>query len=176
MKHKLLALMILSIGSLQAFAGEVEIPKNVLDLHTLTCPEFASDRGQYMVKEVHELKTSTLAPTSNKLIVLGCEMYAYNTMERAYILTNYGEIIPVAVAEVDEDGNFSATTRLMGGGFDPETQELGTFYKGRGIADCGSSARYKYNSKNDSFTLVEQRLKVECDEQDTDWPVVFPKK
>jgi hypothetical protein len=63
----------------------------------------------------------------------------------------------------------------MGGGFDPETNLLGTFQKGRGVGDCGSAAEYKYNPENQNFVLIEARLKDTCDGEDSDWPIVYKK-
>lgn len=175
---KTLILMTLSLSFMNAFAEEpkIEIPKNVLDRHVQACPEFNTERGEWPVKEVHTLPNyGPEVKSHNKLYLLGCELYAYNSSERAYIVSSYGDITDVAVVEVDNEGNFGATTNLMGSGYDPETQQLFTFSKGRGIGDCGASATYKYSPRNERFVLVEQRLKEECDGEETDWPVIFPK-
>lgn len=178
---KTLILLSLSLTMFNVFATDVkieDIPKSVLDRHVLACAEFNSERGEWLSKEVFELPkgeyTGTSAP--NKLYVLGCEMYAYNSMARAYILNSYGEVNDVSVAEFNSDGSIGATTSLMGAGYTPEDQTLGTFSKGRGIGDCGAAATYKYNANSERFVLVEQRLKEECDGEETDWPVIFPKK
>lgn len=180
MTTKILMALLLTLKVVNTYAetdGNANIPKAVLDRHVLACPEFAEEeRGKWMTREIHELKRDNFTSSGNKLVLLGCELYAYNSRERAYIVTSYGDITDVAVTEVDQNGNFVATADLMGAGFDPQTQTLGTFVKGRGVGDCGQSATYKYSSESDRFILVEQRLKMECDgDPESDWPVVFPK-
>jgi len=178
MKSSIFLTFILAFFSVGAFAAEVQLPKALLDRHVQACPKFQGEQGSYLTSEVFELpmRSDSSAPAPNKLFVLGCEMYAYNSMAKAYIVDSYGEITDVAVTEVEADGNFTATTSLMGAGYDSAGQELGTFVKGRGIGDCGMTATYKYNIESGRFVLVEQRLKMECDGSDSDWPVVFPKK
>jgi hypothetical protein len=178
---KALILLSLSLTMFNVFATDVkieDIPKSVLDRHVMSCAEFNSERGEWLSKEVFELPKGEYSGTSapNKLFVLGCEMYAYNSMAKAYILNAYGDVYDVAITELLNDGSLSATTFLMGAGYDPDSQTLGTFVKGRGMGDCGSTATYKYNANSDRFVLVEQRSKEECDGEDTDWPVVYPKK
>ena len=176
MKLIALATLLAATCSLSVFSAELEIPKAVTDLHTKACPAFASEEAQYLTKEIYELKESKFAPSSSKLIILGCELYAYNSMEKGYILNSYGDITSVAVTQVDEQGLFSATTNLMGASFDAETLELFTSYRGRGIGDCGQSAEYKLNISTERFELVTLSLKNECDGSMDGWPVVFPKK
>ncbi len=176
MKLLTLATLLTAICSLSVFSADLEIPKSVIDLHTKICPSFASEQAQYLTKEIYELKKSEFSPSSSKLIILGCEMYAYNTMEKGYFLDSYGDINVVAVTEVDELGEFSSTTNLMGAYFNPDTLELETSSRGRVMGDCGQSAVYKLNTETERFNLVTQALKVECDGSEEPWPTVFPRK
>lgn len=169
-------LMTLSLPLL-ANETKIEIPKALKERHALACPEVTTERGEWMQNSVYDLPSMSGVKSINKLYVLGCEMYAYNSLERAYIVNSYGDITDVAVTEVDSEGNFGATTNLMGAGYDEGSQTLGTFSKGRGIGDCGASALYKYSVDSERFVLVEQRLKLECDmDVEAEWPIVFPKK
>ena len=58
-------------------------------------------------------------------------MYAYNTMEKAYIVDTYGQVTNISIVDVGSDESLTATNDLMGAGFDLETLTLGTFSKGR---------------------------------------------
>lgn len=155
--------------SLALTAYSAEISTEVLARHKTNCPQFAGDMGEFMIKEAYELED-----IKSTLVILGCEMYAYNTMERAYIQDAYGDIVDVSVAEVSTDLDITSTTSLMGATFDVATKTLFTSQKGRGMGDCGSSAEYKL--KSDKFALVEARIKDDCDGNfEDEWPVVYKK-
>lgn len=166
----------LSAFSLEASLTEGKIPQALLDRHSAVCPEFASERGKFMTRQVETLPTSEYSPYPNTLYVLGCELYAYNSLERAYLVNFYGEITNVAIAEVSADRSISASIDLMGAGYDPASLTLGTFQKGRGVGDCGSSATYQYDLRSEKFILLEARIKEVCDgDIEAQWPVVYSK-
>lgn len=168
MKMKFLLALFLTLSTVGAFASEVSIPKEVLDRHSAACSEFSSN--EYLQREVYKLSDSST------LYILGCEMYAYNTMEKAYILTSWGELTDVAVAEVLADGSIVATNDLMGTGYEESTKTLITFQKGRGMGDCGSTATYVYSSESARFVLTEARFKEACDDDvEAEWPIVYKK-
>ncbi len=172
MKMKSLMALALTMTAFSAFAA-IEIPKDVLDRHTTACPEFAEN--EYLQREAYTLPGSEYSKASRTLYVLGCEMYAYNSLEKAYIVSPY-ETVNVSVADVSFDGSITATSDLMGAGFDPETLTLGTFQKGRGIGDCGSASTYKYDARLEKFVLIEARVKEECNgDVESDWPLVYKK-
>lgn len=181
MKLKRFLALALLVASLNAFGEEVivtpvKIPQALLERHSAACPAFASERGKFMTRTVETLPGSESSKSPNTLYVLGCELYAYNSRERAYIVDSYGDIRNVALAEVSADGAITASIDLMGAGFDPDTLTLGTFQKGRGIGDCGSAAIYKYDSLSEKFVLLEARIKEACDgDFESEWPVVYSK-
>lgn len=176
MKTSLLLALAVCLGVFSVMADALEIPAAVLERHQASCPDFSSpERGEYLLKESFTLPGSEYSPKTKTLYLLGCEMYAYNSLEKAYIVDSYGQVTNVSVVEVGSEGSLTATSDLMGAGFDLETLTLGTFSKGRGIGDCGSSASYKYDSKNEKFVLIEARLKEACDGLETDWPLVYKK-
>jgi len=155
--------------------AEISIPQKVLDQHALSCPTFNSEEGKYLVRESHQLPAGEYSKTGPVLYLLGCELYAYNSSEKAYLVNSYGDISSVSIVDVDGLMNLSATDMLMGAGFDPESLTLETFSKGRGLGDCGSSSLHLYDKNAEKFVLIEARLKAECDERDTDWPVIYKK-
>lgn len=152
------------------------IPTEILNLHNAQCPEFQGERAEMMISEVFELPKSEYSSTTNELFVLGCDMYAYNSMRKAYIYNaTYKSVTPVAVADVMGDGSITATSDLMGVGYEPETLTLSTFQKGRGMGDCGSAITYTYNTTFEKFMLTEARVKDQCDGEETDWSIVYKK-
>lgn len=166
MKMKIILSLVLALSSLQVMARTDVIPNAVLEMHLVTCTEVSTKPGE-MFYEVHKLTNG------GTFYILGCETYAYNTMEKAYIVDRYNNLSAVSVAEIMVDGSIGSTTRLMGASFDASTESLYTYSKGRGAGDCGSSATYKYNNTFETLTLVEARLKDKCDGVDSDWPIVY---
>ncbi|MBC7429752.1 MAG: DUF1176 domain-containing protein [Bacteriovorax sp.] len=179
MKMKSFLAMALIISAFSVMAVETPapalvIPQAVLDLHTKMCPEYKTADGEYLQKVAFKLPGTEYAAEGSTLYILGCEMYAYNSLEKAYIVNSY-ETKTVSIAEVLTDGSIVATNDLMGSGFDPSNNTLGTFQKGRGMGDCGSSATYIYNAYETRFVLIEARVKENCDGEVTEWPVVYKK-
>lgn len=165
MKMKIIISLAMAMTSLSAMARTDVIPNAVLEMHLVTCKNISTKPGE-MFYEVHKLTDG------GTFYILGCETYAYNTMEKAYIVDRSNTLSAVSVAEILDDGSIGSTTRLMGAAFDASTETLVTYSKGRQMGDCGSSATYKYNNTYDTFTLVEARLK-KCDGVDSDWPIVY---
>ncbi len=172
MKTKILLALAMSLTTVSAFANSMELPTGLVDLHAKACPEFI-ERNLYV--DIQKLPNGPEFEANNTLYVMGCEMYAYNSLEKAYVVNPQGVITPVVVAEVVDEGKIVATSDLMGAGYDATTNTLGTFQKGRGIGDCGSSATYKWDPRNEKFVLEEARVKMECDGEETEWPVVYKK-
>jgi hypothetical protein len=174
--NKFLALFLL-LSTTSIFAAEtpaVAIPKSVLDIHTAACPEFSKpENADFFQRTVVKLPGNEYGPGPT-LYLLGCEMYAYNSMERAYLADAYSVTL-VAVSEVGSDKLVTGTANLMGSTFDPATNTLGTTQLGRGMGDCGSSALYAYDAFKRQFVLTEARVKDSCDGQYSEWPVVYKK-
>ncbi|MGZ3788277.1 MAG: DUF1176 domain-containing protein, partial [Bacteriovorax sp.] len=127
-------------------------------------------------REIHALPKLQDSSSTKKLYILGCEMYAYNTMEKAYILDANNDITDVYVADIDKDLAITATSSLMGTYYDEASKTLGTFQKGRGIGDCGAASSYLYSPTYEKFILMEARIKDHCDgDVEGEWPVVYSK-
>lgn len=165
MKKILFSLLVLASTS-NVFAN-VEAPSSVASLHKALCSD---------IKEEDIYVESMDLGHGKKLYLLTCETYAYNSLVRGYITNPYSGVEQLLLVDIGANGQFFATTNLMGAGLDQESKSIYTFQKGRGIGDCGSSATYVYDSEIEQFTLKEYRLKNECDgEVEAEWPVVFPK-
>lgn len=65
---------------------------------------------------------------------------------------------------------------LLNTRWDTNKQQLISFYKGRGLGDCGASYIWDWNITNfiSAFVLVEQRSKESCDGVHNEWPQVWP--
>lgn len=93
------------------------------------------------------------------LVLIPCGSGAYNFSTVPYVLAD-GK---ATVARFDmvpgwTDGEGIAT--LVNAGFDPRTGRLGSYAKGRGLGDCGSSETYVWDGE--MFRLVEARAMGEC--------------
>jgi hypothetical protein len=147
--------------------AKIIIPKNL---------EFGAKDRAYFFRARYLLPSSETENSGKTLFVLGCEIYAYNSLERAYIVDKAGVITDVYVLEVNFLGDLTATNNLMGSDFDTSTNTLHTFMLGRGMGDCGSSASYLYDMTEEKFVLKEARIKNSCDgDSETEWPVVYSK-
>jgi hypothetical protein len=102
---------------------------------------------------------------------------AYN-MQSVYFIVPTGQpqaaravsfIWPVKVGDTMQDGPKEFATN---GSFDPKTQKLNLFNKGRGIGDCGTAEDWVFDGK--TFRLAELKLMSECKGAiSEDWPVVY---
>lgn len=166
---KLLVLMLCTLSFMSMANSDVvqvNIPEKVLTLNKALCPELSSEELYTEVMDVGHGKT---------IYLLTCELYAYNSMSRAYMVNSLGDVSVLSVMEIDYRGEMYATNSLMGGSLDIATKSLNTFSKGRGMGDCGQTATYSYDSDLETFVLKEYRLKATCDgEYEDEWPVIYP--
>lgn len=128
-----------------------------------------------------DIVTDTLDDKKN-LYILPCEAGAYNFLSKVYVDWGYGEDDP-ATYEVMKFADYSSllgwtgTTMLTNLDYDPETKQLFTFAKGRGIGDCGSIGTWTWAEYG--FRLDEFRYKGECDatggedEEMPEFPVIY---
>lgn len=177
MKLQLFLTATLALTTFSLFADDqtsFEVPKEILSRHMISCPRYEEGKDSYMIKQKYTLP-GRFSPESSTLYILGCELYAYNTRELAY-LESSGEILDVAVPEFSKADGISATTSLMGSSFDLDSLTLSTYQKARGMGDCGSSSVYKFKAEYQEFILIEAREKEDCDgDSETAWPVVYAK-
>jgi uncharacterized protein DUF1176 len=109
------------------------------------------------------------------LYFVPCMTSAYNQITRVYAVNlRYDEIIPLHFPTYSEDFGWGGTDDLYNHQYDPATRTLTSFTKGRGLGDCGSSARYRWREYN--FMLLEFRSWETCDgtRMPADWPVIYP--
>lgn len=108
---------------------------------------------------------------STELIGVPCATGgAYN---QPYALYTVGEIVERISFPYMEDGKPTVMTTAMNIDFDPVARTITSFFRGRGIGDCGEYFKWRINERVGSLTLLEMRNKGECDEGSND-PTTFP--
>ena len=103
------------------------------------------------------------------LVILGCQLYAYQASFMVFITTRDGPATPFRPRLPLED---HPTTLLLEAGFDPATGTLSSTSKGRGLADCGSAADWIWSAG--AFRLLQLSWLEACGSaQAGDWPIVY---
>lgn len=123
-----------------------------------------------------EIELDQLDATT-RLFILPCWDAAYNFGWKAYVEWSGESYSAVALPELSETRGWSAGTNLVNYAYDPATKELSTYYKARGMGDCGNGGTYRWADY--SFILVEFRSHEDCDapmpdDVTEDFPVVYP--
>ena len=95
---------------------------------------------------------------------------AYNQPYALYVM---GEAVERISFPIMQDGSPTTMSTAMNIDFDPVKKTMTSFFRGRGIGDCGQFFKWQVNDKTSSLTLLEMRNKGECDEGGND-PTQFP--
>ena len=139
------------------------ILKNVLAHHknNLECDGRGSDKESSLFirfKKNSDFETDTI------VIPVSCSFHAYQVSWVAYSTPDDGrndtEISILSFPSTNDGKQWIASTFLMSPNWEPETQTLSTFYKGRGIADCGGYDSFKWNGY--SFYLSSANYQTCC--------------
>lgn len=108
------------------------------------------------------------------LVQLQCFGGAYNFGSRWFLQrgSNPPQALSLPLPALDGSGRMEPAVDLINADFDPATGELVQFSKGRGIADCGNEARWRWDGKR--FQLASYRVMEDCRGVSSDWwPVVW---
>lgn len=97
---------------------------------------------------MHEVDYAALGGGAT-LALIPCHMAAYQGSSLVYVVRR-GTPAPARFDTADEDGD----PELTSPGWDAEAGTLSTYYKGRGLADCGQSQEFAWDGAR--FRLVEQ--------------------
>lgn len=103
----------------------------------------------------------------HSLFLLSCHLAAYNSDAVAYIgeevagrgrwtLAHFDD----AAAGGDNSGTSNDASHILGAFWDAESRELSSFYKGRGLGDCGTSTAYAWDGAR--FRLTYYGDMPEC--------------
>ena len=106
--------------------------------------------------EVHALGAN------QSLVLLACGSGAYNVSHVPFVATRRGRAIDIAPAPFDVKPDWWGDDKpvLVNAGWDPASGLLGSFSKGRGLGDCGTTSTYAWDGRR--FRLVEQATMGEC--------------
>ena len=100
--------------------------------------------------------------TDTIVVLVSCSFHAYQVSWVAYS-TGDGpdeEISILSFAGTNDGKQWTASKFLMTPDWDRESNTLSSFYKGRGIADCGNYETFKWNGY--SFYLNSANYQVCC--------------
>lgn len=116
-------------------------------------------------------KNSSMYPINKKqyLVEFLCFLGAYQGNYEYFLYDNVSskpKVTPLSLAvfEVDKSGQITRTNSRSIGGipeYNSEEQTLTVVTKYRGLGDCGSLAKYKWENKE--FQILEYRVKASCD-------------
>jgi hypothetical protein len=107
------------------------------------------------------------------LVLVPCGSGAYNANTVVLIADSEQGTQTFAKAKFDSQpgpGVQGVEAMIVNGGWDPRTGHLMSYYKGRGLGDCGGSQDYVWDGT--MFRLVEAKLMGEC-RGSTDWLTVW---
>lgn len=114
-------------------------------------------------------------PNDTTLYMVPCAAGAYNFSYMLYTSSG-GSDYYVRLLFVDyfDEYGWMGTDQLFGAYFDPGTLTLTSFYKLRGLGDCGTSGVWRWREYG--FALLEFYAKSECDGEGElgEFPQVFP--
>jgi hypothetical protein len=91
-------------------------------------------------------------------VPLRCGSGAYNFLSGLFLVDDSGRAVPARFDS--DDGNEGEDHWIYNSGWDPKTRRLGTYFKGRGIGDCGTTQTFAWDGSR--FRLVEQTEMGEC--------------
>jgi hypothetical protein len=109
-----------------------------------------------------EAESSALGPAES-LLLLACGSGAYNVSYVPFLLRRGPGGVAAELAAFDVRPGWWAEEgkpMLINAGWDKERGLLGSYSKGRGLGDCGTTSAYAWDGR--SFRLVEQAEMDEC--------------
>ena len=120
----------------------------------------------------------SVAPLNDKkaLLLIGCEMGAYNVIDLAFEVTRSQPYIARGLTltlPFTPPHRSDKKLELINAEYDASRGELLTFGKGRGLGDCGTASRWQYNGRE--FVLAEYAEERTCDawHGSDDWPTLW---
>jgi len=148
------------------------IPTQILAIHTATdsCEQF-ENLVHAQDWQVHQLNNDTL------LYMLPCSAGAYNFSHAFYTQSiTYGGVTRLLFADYWDSLGWTGTDLLFNVSYDPQSRSLTSYYKGRGLGDCGTSGEWQWQEYG--FKMLKFFAKSECngfeDDADMSFPQIFP--
>lgn len=121
--------------------------------------------------QVYQVNNDTL------LFMLPCSAGAYNFSYMFYTQSfEYPGISKLLFADYSDSVGWTGTDMLVNPSYEPETKTLYSFYKGRGLGDCGTSGEWQWQDYG--FKMLKFYAKSECDgfedDEEIEFPQIFP--
>jgi hypothetical protein len=160
------------IDSPTGVMGEAEFTpeqETVDEIKKLSAQVECSDTGEERKIQSYHL------PGGKALHLLPCFSGPYN-FTHLFFADRGGDITQQFFADYSRDYGWTGTDQLFNIDFDPKTGRLHSFYKGRGVGDCGSAGEWVWH--NDLFRLISFQAWDDCEHgrPAEEWPVVFTYK
>ena len=113
---------------------------------------------------------------SKALLLIGCEMGAYNVIDLAFEVTRSQPYVARGMSltlPFTPPSRSDRQLELINADYDAASGQLYTFNKGRGLGDCGSASRWQFNGTQ--FELAEYAEESTCDgwHSSEDWPTLW---
>lgn len=149
-----------------------ELPAEILEKHAANenC-DALSELVHGSDWQTHQVNNTTL------LYMIPCTAGAYNFLYAFYTQsTEYDSISKLLFADYWDSVGWTGTDLLVNPHFDPATRTLTSFYKGRGLGDCGTSGEWQWQEYG--FKMISFHAKSECggyaDDMDLEFPQIYP--
>ncbi len=143
-------------------AQEKKILKAVVDRFK-TNTECSATYSDTPIHEFIRFKKKTEYDSDTIVILIACSFHAYQVTWIAYSAYDDGaepEVSVLSFPSTIDGKEWTASIFLMTPDWDPKTKTLNTFYKGRGMADCGDYKSYRWNGY--SFYLYSSNYQACC--------------
>lgn len=113
---------------------------------------------------------------SKALLLVSCETSAYNVIYLAFEVTRSAPFVARGIRlklPFSPPGHSERQLELFNAEYDAKNGQLMTFYKGRGLGDCGSASRWQFDGLR--FVLAEYTEESTCDSWhgSNDWPALW---
>ena len=120
--------------------------------------------------------SSAAALSDNKMLyIIPCFAGAYNIAYRLYVVRNddVATMRALYFANYSRSLGWYGSDTLINVSYEPETEILRAFGKGRGLGDCGNAALYRWEDFD--FKMIEYRAWDRCDGSRLPerWPVIY---
>lgn len=133
---------------LETASADVRLPSRIIQMQALDTDCNVDGAPDPIAREYYPLSEH------ETLFIVPCGTGAYNFAYRLYLENRqYDEVRPLYFATYSDNYGWGGTSSLFNITYDPETNILTSFSKGRGLGDCGSRARYVWQDYD--FKLLE---------------------
>lgn len=154
----------------QVVVGKAPVQTGVSDVLPKTVrARFGDDCDKDLSEDMHDVISARLAPG---VILWGdvCAVAAYQSAYSLFLADEKGGHVRPLSLEDGKGGLLEDT--LIGASFDLDSMTLSSFYKGRGLADCGGSQTWVWDGG--AFRLTEETYMDACrGVPPEDWPVTY---